>query len=517
MPGREVVSQGRHPASAWNTGAMQLAELVEVSAAVAATRSRREKTALLADLLGRADPDELAVVVGLLTAEPRQGRVGVGWATVAATEPSESDPELAGLTVGEVDQLLTDLAHTAGPGSQGRREQLLADALGRTGPAEADFLRRLLLGELRQGANAGVVTDAAAAAADVSAAALRRAVMLSGDLGGAATTARTMGRVGLDAIGLEVGRPIQPMLASTADDVAAAVTDLGTASVEWKLDGVRIQAHRDGDRVGIWTRNLNDATDRLPETVELVRSLPADRLVLDGEVLGIDDDGRPAAFQDTVSVEGSVAPFFFDVLHVDGRDLLDAPLVDRIAVLAEVAGSSKVPGVVTSDGERGERVLAEALARGHEGVVVKAADSPYQAGRRGKAWRKVKPVHTLDLVVLAVEHGSGRRSGWLSNIHLGARAVDGDGFVMVGKTFKGMTDEMLAWQTERFRELATHETGHVVHVRPEQVVEIALDGVQRSSRYPGGVALRFARVRGYRDDKAASEIDTLDTVRAMLG
>ena len=341
--------------------------------------------------------------------------------------------------------------------------------------------------------------------------------MLSGDLGGAAITARTAGRAGLEAISLEVGRPVQPMLATTAHDVTSAVIELGTASVEWKLDGVRIQVHRHGDRIGVWTRNLNDVTARLPATVALVEGLDADRLVLDGEVLGIGDDGRPAAFQDTMSTEGSVAPFFFDLLHLDGRDLLDAPLVDRIGALTEVVGPSRVPGEITDDGATGERVLADALALGHEGVVVKAADSPYQAGRRGRAWRKVKPVHTLDLVVLAVERGSGRRSGWLSNIHLGARSADGDGFVMVGKTFKGMTDEMLEWQTGRFRELATHEEGHVVHLRPEQVVEIALDGVQRSSRYPGGVALRFARVRRYREDRTAADTDTIDTVRAMLG
>jgi DNA ligase-1 len=304
------------------------------------------------------------------------------------------------------------------------------------------------------------------------------------------------------------------MLASTSPDVATAVAELGRASVEWKLDGVRIQVHASSDEVGIWTRNLNDVTERLPEVVEIIRSLEGHDLVLDGEVLGIAEDGAPAAFQDTVSNRGSVAPFFFDLLHRDGVDLLDDPLTVRLDHLTEVTGPHRVPGVITDDPLEGEAVLTEALAHGHEGVVVKDADSPYQAGRRGKTWRKVKPVHTLDLVVLAVEHGSGRRSGWLSNIHLGARDPDG-GFVMVGKTFKGMTDEMLEWQTRRFGSLRTHDEGHIVHLRPEQVVEIALDGVQRSSRYPGGVALRFARVRRYRDDKTPAEADTIATVQAL--
>jgi DNA ligase 1 len=369
-----------------------------------------------------------------------------------------------------------------------------------------------------------------AKASDLPATLVRRAVMLGGRLDVVARLALTEGRAGLEAVGLEVGRPVQPMLASTAASAAGAVTAIGESSVEWKLDGIRLQAHRDGDDVRLWTRNLNDITARLPEVVEVVRSLPARRLVLDGEALVVDAGGRPVMFQDTagrVGAEGdraeAVLPHFFDVLHVDGTDLVDEPLSARRAELERVVGDWRIPGTVTTDPEAAEAVLADALAAGHEGVVVKDVSSAYLAGRRGKAWRKVKPVHTLDLVVLAVEWGSGRRTGWLSNLHLGARAEDGDDFVMVGKTFKGLTDELLRWQTDRFLGLAVREESWgrpqsgVVWVRPEQVVEVALDGVQRSTRYPGGVALRFARVVRYREDKDPTAADTLATVRAHLG
>jgi DNA ligase-1 len=349
--------------------------------------------------------------------------------------------------------------------------------------------------------------------------------MLSGDLGLVAETAMGQGAEGLEAIGLELGRPMRPMLASTAGDVAEAIDALGRASVEWKLDGARIQVHRRGDSVDIWTRNLNEITGRLPGIAAVVRSFPADELVLDGEVLGFfedDDDEAPQAFQDTMSSLGAstrqatgLRPFFFDVLHHDGVDLVDQPLVERRARLETVCGDDAVPGTITDDAATAQDVLDTALAAGHEGVLVKAADSTYEAGRRGKTWRKVKPVHTLDLVVLGAEWGHGRRQGWLSNLHLGARGPGGT-FVMVGKTFKGLTDELLAWQTQAFLAREVRREGITVHIRPEIVVEIALDGVQRSSRYPGGVALRFARVKGYRLDKPVSEADTIETVQAML-
>ena len=480
------------------------------------------------------------------------------------------------------------MAAASGPGSAGRRTGLIEGFLARATPAEAGFLRRLLVGELRQGAGEGIVVEAVARAAEVPSAAVRRALMLSGDLGEVAETAMTGGRAGLEAVGLELFRPIRPMLASAAPSAEDAVSEMGRVSVEWKLDGIRVQVHRRGDTVRIWTRNLNEVTDRLPGVVEIVRSLPVRSAVLDGELAVLDHDLSPgAAFQDTMSrfgadddtadgpesvaadsdeggpesagvgsdeggsaldrsdtgdspesaradsgkgeaavdrssaeeADGAAAlrltPMFFDLVHRDGADLLDEPLERRLDQLAEAAAGHRIPGTVTDDPAEAAAVFAEAVGRGHEGVVVKAADSAYAAGRRGKAWRKVKPVHTLDLVVLAVEPGSGRRQGWLSNIHLGARGPDG-GFVMVGKTFKGMTDEMLEWQTRRFEDLAVSSERYVTRLRPEQVVEVAVDGVQRSSRYPGGVALRFARVVRYRSDKPAAEADTIEAVRRLL-
>ena len=513
-------------------------QIAATSELVAATSSRSAKRDLLAELLRLAEPDEIEVVVGFLVGEPRQGRIGVGWRTLAAA--AQEPAAQATLEVRQVDDVLTRLAGLSGPGSGAERSRLLGELLGRATAREGAFLARLVGGELRQGALGGVMADAIATAASVPTTVVRRAVMLGGQLDVTARAALVGGRAALEAVGLVVGRPLQPMLASTAASVAEAVAELGEASVEWKLDGIRVQVHRDGERVRIWTRNLNEITDRLPGVVDVVRSFPAERLVLDGEALGFDAEGRPRLFQDSVSwregdgpSDGAASggtdseaapglrPFFFDLLHLDGADLVDHPLAERRALLEQVSGRWAVPGSLTADPAEGEAVLAEALAAGHEGVVAKAASSPYEAGRRGKSWRKVKPVHTLDLVVLAVEWGHGRRQGWLSNLHLGARGAQGE-FVMVGKTFKGMTDELLRWQTERFLALAEREehwdgprTG-VVWVRPEQVVEIAVDGVQRSTRYPGGVALRFARVVRYRHDKPADQADTIETVQALL-
>ncbi len=512
-----------------------LADVVATTEAVVATRARSTKVAALADLLARLRGDELPVVVAMLMAAPRQGRIGVGWRTVAAIE---ADPaEAPSLTVLDVDRTLDELAGLQGPGSQKARTALLTSVLGRATEPEQDLLRRLLVGELRHGALEGLVTDATAKAFGVPLAAVRRAAMLAGDLPRVAVIARDEGEAGLAAVGLTVLRPIQPMLAQTATDVAEALT-LATgvkdgdaprpASVEWKLDGARIQVHRAGDEVRIYTRNLNDVTDRLPGIVALARSLPATALVLDGEAVGVGEDELPRTFQDTMSAFGTsregpdgvagagLQSRFFDLLHLDGDDLIDRPLTERLEALERVAGAWRIPGVITSDAGEAQQVLDESLAAGHEGVMVKDAASSYDAGRRGGAWRKVKPVHTLDLVVIGVEWGSGRRRGWLSNLHLGARDPGGDGFVMVGKTFKGLTDELLTWQTERFLALETSRTDQVVWVRPEQVVEIALDGVQVSTRYPGGVALRFARVRRYRGDKSPAEADTIDAVRDLL-
>jgi DNA ligase-1 len=519
---------------------MLLVEVVEVSARVAASPARSAKIAALAELLRRLAPDEVEPAVGFLVGEPRQGRIGVGWATLAkrvaarrAAEPADG-PGGGGVTIGELDRLLDELEGTTGSGSVGARAALLDGLLGRATPAEIDFIADLLTGGLRQGALEGVMAEAVAKAAEVPAAAVRRASMLAGDLGRTAAVALAEGRPGLDAIGLEVLRPVQPMLASTAADVSEAIAGLGVSSVEWKLDGVRLQVHKAGDDVRLYTRNLNDITDRMPEVVTIVRGLPAETVVLDGEALTLTDQARPQPFQDTMSRVGrrlasadtpnpgaeptaTVTPHFFDCLHLDGEDLLDRPLLDRLAALERVAGPWRIPGEVTGDPAVAGEVLRAALAAGHEGVVVKGAHSPYEAGRRGQSWRKVKVARTFDLVVLGAEWGHGRRKGWLSNLHLGARDPRTGEFVMVGKTFKGLTDKTLAWQTERFLELETHREGITVFIRPVIVAEIALDGVQTSTRYPGGVALRFARLKRYRDDKSPADADTIDALRACLG
>jgi DNA ligase 1 len=500
-----------------------LAEVVSTSGAVAETRARSTKIAALAELLHRLAPSEIAAAVGYLTGEPRQGRVGVGWATVFGldTEPAP----VATLEIGDVDRALDEILVTTGRGSSSGRQDLLRSLFDRATAAETEFLRRLLVGELRQGALAGLMVDAIARAASVPASLVRRAVMLSGALGQTAVLALTEGAAGLEGVGLEVGRGVLPMLAAAAPDVSTALADVGRASVEWKLDGARIQVHRvDGD-VHIYTRNLNDVTARLPGVAAWARALPVRAVVLDGEAFGVDDDSRPRAFQDTMSsfgrdrdpaggAAGSLGAFFFDVLHVDGDDLIDRPLGERLEVVEAVAGDRRVPGVVTESPDEAAAFLERALAAGHEGVVVKAVASTYDAGRRGGAWRKVKPVLTLDLVVLAAEWGHGRRQGWLSNLHLGARGPDGT-FVMVGKTFKGLTDALLQWQTQELLAREIGRDGITVFVRPELVVEIALDGVQASTRYPGGVALRFARVRRYREDRSAASADPIEAVQAI--
>ncbi len=500
---------------------MLLAELVETARAVAETSSRNAKVSLIAGLLQRADPDEIEAAIGFLAGEARQGRIGVGWATAYRQEVAPA--AVPTLTIAELDGAMTRILATTGPGSVGSRGGILASIFSRATAEEADYIRRLFIGEMRQGALDGIVTEAVARAADVPAAAVRRAAMLSGDLGRSAVVALTTGAEGLAAIGLELLRPLQPMLASTAKDVTEALAATGPASVEWKLDGIRIQAHRAGDEVRIFTRNLNDITERLPDLAATLGEFPAERFVLDGEAIAFDDAERPRLFGETLSSVGrrvteplvSTTALFFDVLHADGEDLIDRPLEERLAVLDRIAAGARVPGITTDDAVAAGGVLGEALAAGHEGVMVKGLSSVYQAGRRGQSWRKVKPVRTLDLVVIGVEWGHGRRKGYLSNIHLGARDPAG-GFVMVGKTFKGMTDEMLKWQTERFLALETSRHGITVEVRPEQVVEIGLDGVHGSTRYGGGVALRFARVLRYRHDKTPAEADTIDTVRALM-
>jgi ATP-dependent DNA ligase I len=496
-----------------------LADVVSASRAVAGTSSRSRKVAILAELLRRLDPHEVPLAVGFLAGVPRQGRVGVGYSTIYGIERAPAVE--ASLTLEELDRAIVEVQELSGSGSAAARKQILGDLLGRATEQEADFVKRLFTGELRQGALAGLMVDAIAKAAGVSGELARRALMLSGDLTRTAAIAMTDGEEGLRGVGFELFRPVLPMLASTAASVPDALASFERASVEWKLDGIRIQIHRRGDEVRIYTRNLNEITHALPGIVDAVRRLPVQQAVFDGEALWMAEHG-PAAFQDTVSRIDSEAPpegivtFLFDLLHVDGDDLLDTPLEQRATRLEAIAPHLRIPGLLTSDPDEGERVLDEALRAGHEGAVVKDAASLYGAGRRGKAWRKVKPVRTYDLVVLGAEWGHGRRRGWLSNLHLGARDPRTGEFVMVGKTFKGMTDELLEWQTRALLERETGREGIAVFVRPELVVEIALDGVQTSTRYPGGVALRFARVKRYRPDKNAAEADTIDELRALL-
>jgi DNA ligase 1 len=496
-----------------------LADVVAASARVAGTSSRSAKIATLAELLRALEPAEVPICVGFLSGVPRQGRVGIGYAAIRdlqgapAQEPS--------LTVGEVDRAISDIEAETGSGSAARRRELLQALMSRATEPEATFLVGLVTGGLRQGALAGLMADAVARAAAVPAEIARRALMLSGDLPEMARIAIAEGEAGLRAIGFELFRPILPMLASTGADVTAALDGFARASVEFKLDGIRVQIHRRDDEVRIYTRNLNDITETLPGIVQAVLRLPARQVVLDGEAIWM-DAGGPAPFQYTVSQIDSGAPpegivtFLFDVLHIDGEDLLDTPLHERIARLQAIAPGHRIPGIFTDDPAAAQQMLDDAIAAGHEGVVIKDAASLYAAGRRGKAWRKVKPVQTYDLVVLGAEWGHGRRQGWLSNLHLGARDPESGSFVMVGKTFKGLTDELLRWQTEALLARETERRGIAVMVRPELVVEIALDGVQSSTRYPGGIALRFARVKRYRTDKNAQEADVIGDLQALL-
>jgi DNA ligase 1 len=504
---------------------VRFSDLAATSAAVSATPGRKAKIELLADALRRLDPDELAAGSAYLAGELRQRQTGVGYASLRGRPTPAAEPTL---TVGAVDAAIADISVVSGAGSQARRRELVGALFGVATADEQRLLIGLFSGELRQGAQAGLLADAIARAAEVPVTAVRRALLLSGDLKQVAVAALGGGAAALAEIHLRVGTPLTPMLAQSATDVSAALLATGTpATVDVKLDGIRIQVHRSGEEVAVFTRSLDNITPRLPGVVAAVRALPVREIVLDGEAMALDARGRPRPFQETSSRAATrdareqpaapgLVPYFFDLLHLDGTDLLDEPGRVRWAALADALPGELIVGRRTVETEEeAAEAFAAALGAGQEGVVVKAPDAPYDVGRRGSAWVKVKPRHTLDLVVLAVEWGHGRRRGWLSNLHLGARDPENGGFVMLGKTFKGLTDELLRWQTERFKELAIDDSGWVVTVRPEQVVEIAFDGVQTSPRYPGGVALRFARVLRYRDDKRAEEADTIDMVKAI--
>ncbi|MCZ4277218.1 ATP-dependent DNA ligase [Rhodococcoides yunnanense] len=501
---------------------MLFTRIIDTSTTVGATRSRKAKIEALQELLAELDPADTGIVVSWLSGELPQGRIGIGWRTLAEIDtPPAADGTL---TICDVDATITAVAASSGPGSTARRRELLTEMLASATREERDFLVRLLTGELRQGALEGIMTDAIAKAAGLKVEPVRRAFMLSGKLSATAMAALGGGEQALAAFGLEFGRPIRPMLASPAESLEAAWAEFGgEVSVEYKLDGARIQVHRDGNDVHVYTRTLREITDAVPELVELIRALPCRAVVLDGETLALTDSGRPRPFQETMSRFGArsahellLSPYFFDCIHLDGEDLLDEPLERRLEALDRVAPQHRIPALLRPDAESASAHVEAALDAGHEGVMVKALSSVYAAGRRGRTWQKVKPEHTLDLVVLGAEWGYGRRTGWLSNLHLGARDPDGGPPIMVGKTFKGLTDVLLQWQTEEFPKHERDRDDHTVYLHPTLIVEIELDGVQVSSRYPGGVALRFARVLRYRTDKTHAEADTIDAVRALL-
>ncbi|CBG74832.1 MULTISPECIES: ATP-dependent DNA ligase [Streptomyces] len=503
---------------------MLFARLARVSQEIAATSARSRKTALLADLFRDAGEEDVPIVIPYLAGRLPQGRLGIGWKVLDQRIPPAGT---ATLTVREVDARLTAIGAVTGTGSQTERRRLVGALLAAATEDEQRYLVGLLTGEVRQGALDALAVEGLAGATGAPAADVRRAVMLAGSLQTVARALLAEGPRALEGFRLTVGRPVQPMLAHSAPSVAEAVAKLGVCAVEEKLDGIRVQLHRDGGDVRLYTRTLDDITDRLPELTSAALGLRGERFILDGEVIAFDGNGRPRSFQETAGRVGSrldvataarqvpVSPVFFDALSVDGQDLLDLPFTERHAVLARlVPEPMRVRRTLVTgpdDLPEAERFLTDTLERGHEGVVLKALDAPYSAGRRGASWLKVKPVHTLDLVVLAAEWGHGRRTGRLSNLHLGARTADG-AFAMLGKTFKGMTDALLAWQTERLTELAVEEHRWGVTVRPELVVEIAYDGLQRSTRYPAGVTLRFARVIRYREDKTPGEADTVEAL-----
>ncbi len=520
--------------------AFSCSQVAEVSRRVAATSSRLEKIEQLAGCLRSCASDEIPIAVAYLAGYLPRGRIGIGYATLrrvlselgdpadqlALTLESTTDPSPLALL--EVDAALDRLARTTGPGSNAVRARLLRDLLSRCPPDERDFLTGLLLGDLRQGALEGVMLEAIARAAALPDEQVRRAFMLTGDLGSVGRAALVGGAKALAKFGVRLFRPLQPMLAQTAEDVADALERLGEAVFEWKLDGARVQVHRRGREARVFTRRLNEVTAAVPEIVESVLHLPVDEIVLDGEAMALRADRTPHPFQTTMRRFGRkldvermrrelpLSCFFFDCLHLNGTTLIDVSLSERYRALAGVATEGMLlPRLVTSDPSAAEAFLAEAREAGHEGIIAKALGAPYEMGRRGRGWLKIKPANTLDLVVLAAEWGSGRRRGWLSNLHLGARDPESGEFVMLGKTFKGLTDELLEWQTRELQARETHRDGNVVHVRPELVVEVTFNEVQDSPRYEGGLALRFARVKAYRPDKAPGEADTVESVRRI--
>jgi DNA ligase-1 len=505
---------------------MLLARLVETSGQVAETSRRLAKTELLAALLKQLNGDECEIAVAFLCGYTRQGRTGVGYATIR--DSGAPPAETAALEIVDVDRAFSSLAAIQGRGAEGQRRELLRGLFVRATAPEQRFLSALLFGEIRQGALEGVMIDALARASGASADEVRRAVMMAGDVARVARSLLQEGPAGLAPYTIQLFRSVQPMLAQTAEDVEGALGELGEAALEYKFDGARVQVHRSGDDVQIFSRALNNVTAAAPEIVEAVRALPGRDLILDGEIIALTPEGRPQPFQvtakrfgrkldlDRMRVELPLTPYWFDLLYLDGQPLIDEPQARRFSALSALAPADRlVPHLVTADPEKGAEFLRRALDEGNEGIMAKAAGAPYAAGSRGQSWLKIKQAHTLDLVILAAEWGSGRRKGWLSNLHLGARDPEKGGYAMLGKTFKGLTDEMLTWQTEQFLKLEIGRDAYTVYVEPKIVAEIAFSDIQVSTRYPSGMALRFARVKRYRPDKTAAEADTVDTVRRL--
>jgi DNA ligase 1 len=506
---------------------MLLASAVETSRRVADTPKRLEKIDLLARLIRQLSPDEIEIVVLFLSGQTRQGRIGIGYA--ALRDARHSPAPVASLEILNVDAILESIMTTSGSGSQRRRGELLEDLFSRASEPEQQFLAGLLAGELRQGALEGVMAEAVAKAAGLPAERVRRASMLAGDVAKVARAAMEHGEAGLAQYDVELFRPVQPMLAQSADDVPEALASVGEAALEYKMDGARVQVHKSGDDVRVYSRGLKDVTPAVPELVEAARALPAGNLILDGEAISLQPDGRPQPFQTTMRRFGRkldvdrlreelpMTPFWFDLLYLNGRSLLDEPQARRFAALSDLSRANLIPGLVTNDPEAAREFLEQAIKRGHEGIMAKALDARYAAGARGASWVKVKRARTLDLVILAAEWGSGRRKGWLSNLHLGARDTEKGAFAMLGKTFKGLTDEMLAWQTQHLLGLEIGRDSYTVYVKPELVAEIAFNEIQVSPRYASGLALRFARVKRYRTDKTAAQADTFETVQRLAG
>jgi len=506
---------------------MLLAAVVETSRRVADTTKRLEKVDLLARLLKQLHPEEVEIVVAFLTGRARQGRIGIGYGSIRDAQGSPaSEPSLE---VAEIDRIFESITKIQGTGSQRQRLDLLSGMFARATGLEQQFLVGLLMGELRQGALEGIMVDAVSKASGIAADRVRRAVMMAGDIAVVARALLEKGEAGLHAYDVQLFRPIQPMLAQTAEDVSEALADLGEAALEFKMDGARVQVHKSGDDVVVYSRALNDVSAAVPEVVEAVRALPAHDLILDGEVLSLLPDGRPQPFQITMRRFGRkldvermrgelpMTPFWFDLLYLNGGSLLDEPQARRFRALAELAPQSLIPNIIASNPAAGDEFFEQSINRGHEGIMAKATGATYAAGARGQSWLKIKRPRTLDLVILAAEWGHGRRQGWLSNLHLGARDTEKGGFAMLGKTFKGLTDEMLVWQTQELLKLEIGRDSYTVHVEPKLVVEIAFNEIQVSPRYPSGLALRFARVKRYRPDKSAAESDTFQTVQKLAG